>query len=113
LQVIPAELYAAARIDGAGRWNGFRFVTLPYLRATLALVLIYETIVAVATFDLVYVMTGGGPADATAIIGWDAHTGRFRLLNLGQGAALALILGALLLGLVLVYLRALRTEESV
>ena len=112
LQVIPAELYDAARIDGAGRWHGFRFVTLPYLKATLALVLIYETIVAVATFDLVYVMTGGGPADATAIIGWYAYTEIFRFLNLGHGAALAIILGGLLLGLVLVYLRALRAEEA-
>jgi multiple sugar transport system permease protein len=112
LQVIPPQLYDAARIDGGGRWDGFRFVTLPYLRATLALVLIYETIVAVATFDLVYVMTGGGPADATAIIGWYAYTEIFRFLNLGHGAALAIILGVLLLGLVLVYLRALRWEET-
>jgi multiple sugar transport system permease protein len=112
LQVIPREVYDAARIDGAGRWNGFRFVTLPYLRATLALVLIYETIVAVATFDLVYVMTGGGPADATAIIGWYAYTEIFRFLDLGHGAALALILAAILLGLVVIYLRALRAEET-
>jgi len=111
LQLIPRELYDAVRIDGAGRWGGFRFVTLPFLKATLALVLIYETIVAVATFDLVYVMTGGGPADATAIIGWYAYTEIFRFLNLGHGAALAIILGGLLLGLVLVYLRTLRSDE--
>jgi multiple sugar transport system permease protein len=112
LQVIPPQLYDAAHIDGAGRWNGFRFVTLPYLKATLALVLIYESIVAIATFDLVYVMTGGGPADATAIIGWYAYTEIFRFLNLGHGAALALILGVLLLGLVVVYLRVLRSEDT-
>lgn len=112
LQVIPAELYDAVRMDGAGRWNAFRFVTVPYLKATLALVLIYETIVAVATFDLVYVMTGGGPADATAIIGWYAYTEIFRFLNLGHGAALAIILGVLLLGLVMIYLRLLRSEEG-
>jgi multiple sugar transport system permease protein len=112
LQVIPPQLYDAAHIDGAGRWNGFRFVTLPYLKATLALVLIYESIVAIATFDLVYVMTGGGPADATAIIGWYAYTEIFRFLNLGHGAALAIMLGVLLLGLVMVYLRALRSDEG-
>jgi multiple sugar transport system permease protein len=112
LQIIPAELYDAVRMDGAGRWNAFRFVTVPYLKATLALVLIYETIVAVATFDLVYVMTGGGPADATAIIGWYAYTEIFRFLNLGHGAALAIILGVLLLGLVMIYLRLLRSEEA-
>jgi len=112
LQIIPAELYDAVRMDGAGRWNAFRFVTVPYLKATLALVLIYETIVAVATFDLVYVMTGGGPADATAIIGWYAYTEIFRFLNLGRGAALAIILGLLLLGLVMIYLRLLRSEEA-
>jgi multiple sugar transport system permease protein len=112
LQIIPAELYDAVRMDGAGRWNAFRFVTVPYLKATLALVLIYETIVAVATFDLVYVMTGGGPADATAIIGWYAYTEIFRFLNLGHGAALAIILGVLLFGLVMIYLRLLRSEEA-
>lgn len=112
LQLIPFELYDAAHIDGAGRWSAFRFVTLPYLRATLALVLIYETIVAIATFDLVYVMTGGGPADATAIIGWYAYTEIFRFLNLGHGAALAIILALLLLGMVILYLRALRWEET-
>ena len=112
LQVIPAEVYDAAHIDGAGRFKAFRFVTLPYLKATLALVLIYETIVAIATFDLVYVMTGGGPADATAIIGWYAYTEIFRFLNLGHGAALAIILGVVLLALVGVYLRALRADET-
>lgn len=111
LQVIPSAIYDAAHIDGAGRFKAFRFVTLPYLRATLALVLIYETIVAIATFDLVYVMTGGGPADATAIIGWYAYTEIFRFLNLGHGAALAIILAVLLLALVGVYLRVLRSEE--
>jgi len=112
LQVIPPALYDAAHIDGAGRWKAFRFVTLPYLKPTLGLVLIYETIVAIATFDLVYVMTGGGPADATAIIGWYAYTEIFRFLNLGHGAALALILGVMLLGLVMVYLRAFRSEDA-
>lgn len=112
LQVIPPALYDAAHIDGAGRWKAFRFVTLPYLKPTLALVLIYETIVAIATFDLVYVMTGGGPADATAIIGWYAYTEIFRFLNLGHGAALALILGVMLLALVMIYLRAFRSEDA-
>ncbi len=112
LQVIPPALYDAAHIDGAGRWKAFRFVTLPYLKPTLALVLIYETIVAIATFDLVYVMTGGGPADATAIIGWYAYTEIFRFLNLGHGAALALILGVMLLGLVMIYLRVFRSEDA-
>lgn len=111
LQVIPPALYDAAHIDGAGRWKAFRFVTLPYLKPTLALVLIYETIVAIATFDLVYVMTGGGPADATAIIGWYAYTEIFRFLNLGHGAALALILAVMLLALVMVYLRAFRSDD--
>jgi multiple sugar transport system permease protein len=57
-------------------------------------------------------MTGGGPADATAIIGWYAYTEIFRFLNLGRGAALAIILALLLLGMVILYLRALRWEET-
>jgi ABC-type sugar transport system permease subunit len=111
LQTIPRELYSAAKVDGGGQWSAFRHVTLPMLRPTLSVVLIYETIVAVVTFDLVYVMTGGGPGDATSLISWYAYSEVFKFVNLGHGAALAFLIAAALVVVILVYLRALRSEE--
>ncbi|HZV48860.1 MAG TPA: sugar ABC transporter permease [Candidatus Dormibacteraeota bacterium] len=112
LRAIPAETYGAARVDGAGWWAIFRHITLPLLRAPLLLVLIYETIVAAVTFDLVYIMTGGGPANATALVSWFAYTEVFKFVNLGNGSALAFLIAAALLVIILGYLRALRVESN-
>src|SRR5439155_131293 len=90
LQTISPDLYSAAAVDGAGRVAAFRRITMPLLRPTIVIVLIYETIVAATTFDLVYVMTGGGPADATSLISWYAYADDDRKLPLhlhGCGAA--------------------------
>jgi ABC-type sugar transport system permease subunit len=112
LQLIPAELYEAARIDGGGGWRIFRFVTLPLLRPILLIVVVYETMTAILTFDTIYVMTGGGPANSTALISWFAYAEIFKALNLGHGVALAIIIALITLVLIILYLRVLRTEES-
>jgi len=112
LQTIPTDLYNSAAVDGAGRVAAFRRITLPLLRPTIVIVLIYETIVAATTFDLVYVMTGGGPADATSLISWYAYAEVFKFLDLGAGAALAFLIALALVGVILLYLRVLRTEEQ-
>jgi ABC-type sugar transport system permease subunit len=112
LQTIPTDLYNSAAVDGAGRMAAFRRITLPLLRHTIVIVLIYETIVAATTFDLVYVMTGGGPADATSLISWYAYAEVFKFLDLGAGAALAFLIALALVGVILLYLRVLRTEEQ-
>jgi ABC-type sugar transport system permease subunit len=75
------------------------------------IVLIYETIVAATTFDLVYVMTGGGPADATSLISWFAYAEVFKFLDLGTGAALAFLIAVALVVVIVFYLRVLRTQE--
>ncbi|HCG02072.1 MAG TPA: sugar ABC transporter permease [Chloroflexi bacterium] len=111
LQTIPADLYSAASVDGAGPIAAFRRITLPLLRPTFVIVLIYETIVAATTFDLVYVMTGGGPADATSLISWYAYAEVFKFLDLGTGAALAFLIALALLTVIVLYLRVLRSEE--
>jgi multiple sugar transport system permease protein len=111
LQVIPPELYDAAKIDGGGAWGNFRYVTLPFLRPTLTVVLILETLVGFVTFDLVYVMTGGGPADATTLVAWYTYTEIFTHLNLGRGAALAFIIALLTLVMAVFYFWALRSED--
>ncbi len=111
LQAVPRDLYESAHIDGGGGWAAFRHITLPFLRPTLLILLILETVGGLVTFDLVYVMTGGGPGDATSLLAWFAYAEIFRFLDLGKGAALAFVIAALTLVLALVYVRLLRSEE--
>ncbi len=112
LQLIPTELYEAARIDGGSFWSTLRYVTLPILRPTILVVLVYETMMAILTFDVIYVLTGGGPGDATALISWFAYAEIYKNLNLGHGLALSIIIAVITLVLVLIYLRVLRPEEE-
>jgi multiple sugar transport system permease protein len=112
LQLIPKETYEAARIDGGGSWRIFRYITLPLLRPTLLVVLVYETMTAILTFDIIAVMTGGGPANGTALISWFAYAEIFKNLNLGHGSALAFIIALITLVLIILYLRVLRPEDE-
>jgi multiple sugar transport system permease protein len=113
LQLIPNELYESARIDGGGGWRLFRFITLPLLRPIMLVVIVYETMTAILTFDLIYVLTGGGPGDSTSLISWFAYAEIFKSLNLGHGVALAIIIALITLGLIFLYLRALKTDDLV
>lgn len=111
LQVIPHEIYDAVKIDGGGLWQTFRYITLPFLRPTLTVLLILETLTGFITFDLVYVMTGGGPGDSTTFLAWYTYVEIFTHLNLGRGAALAFIIAVLTLIMALFYFWALRSED--
>jgi multiple sugar transport system permease protein len=113
LQTIPPELGEAARLDRAGAWQRFRYVTLPLLKAPLLIVLVYETIVAVSVFDLVYVLTGGGPGSATTLFSWFTYTATFKYLNFGEGAALSFMMAAILLAVIVLYMRIVRVREEV
>ncbi len=111
LQAIPDELYDAARVDGAGAVGALRRITLPLVIPTTLVVVVYESMVAIVTFDLLYVMTGGGPAGTTSLISYYVYNRMFTSYNFGQGAALAVMLAASLIVFILVYLRLLRSEE--
>ena len=113
LQLIPKEFYEAAKIDGGSTLRVFRYVTLPLLRPILLVVLVYETMTAILTFDIVYVLTGGGPADSTSLISWFAYAEIFKSLNLGAGIALSIIIAAITLILIILYMRALKTEDTI
>jgi multiple sugar transport system permease protein len=91
LQVIPRELYQAARVDGAGRWDIFRQITLPLLKPTVLVVLIFRTLDAFRVFDAVYVLTGGGPANTTETISIYAYKILFQTLQFGYGSTLAIV----------------------
>ena len=111
LQTIPRELHEAAMIDGGSGLARFFRITIPYLKPILLIVCVYESMVGLATFDLLYVMTGGGPGDTTALISWYSYTETFSFLNFGHGAAVSIILALLLVGLITVYMRIIRVEE--
>jgi multiple sugar transport system permease protein len=113
LQLIPDELYDAARIDGGGGFRLFRFVTLPLLRPILLVVLVYETMTAILTFDIVYVLTGGGPGDSTSLISWFAYAEIYKFLNLGAGIALSIVIAVITLVLIILYMRALKTDNTI
>ncbi len=113
LQTIPPELGEAARLDRAGASQRFRYVTLPLLKAPLLIVLVYETIVAMSVFDLVYVLTGGGPGSATTLFSWFTYTATFKYLNFGEGAALSFMMAAILLAVIVIYMRIVRVREEV
>jgi multiple sugar transport system permease protein len=111
-QTIPDDVLDAAKVDGAGAWQRFRYVVFPLLKAPLLIVLVYETMISIAVFDLVYVLTGGGPGSATTLISWFAYAVTFKFLNLGQGAALSLLISAAILVLIVLYIRIVRLERE-
>lgn len=88
LQTVPGELYRAARIDGAGPIRRFTFITLPWIRDTVLVVVTLALINAFLAFALIFVLTGGGPGTSTTLLSWWGYTTAFRDLDLGQGAAI-------------------------
>ncbi|MFO7544190.1 MAG: sugar ABC transporter permease [Trueperaceae bacterium] len=101
LQGIPSELYEAARVDGANAFQRVRAVTLPLLRPVIAVTMVVKTVWALKEFDLIYVMTGGGPANATNVATFYTYLTTFKFLKFGYGAALAIII--VLFALVIAY----------
>ncbi|BAJ26466.1 MULTISPECIES: sugar ABC transporter permease [Kitasatospora] len=102
LQTIPTELYDAAAVDGAGGWTSFRHVTLPGLRPALLLTTVLSTIGTLQIFDEPYVLTRGGPDNATLTIGMYLYQNAFSYFDFGYASAIAYALAVLigLLGLV-------------
>jgi ABC-type sugar transport system permease subunit len=109
---IPAELWEAARMDGASRWQSFWRITLPMLRSALLVVLVVRTVEAFRVFDIIYVLTGGGPANGTLVISYVAYQETFRFFNLGRGAALSFLISLFVLGIALLYIRLLSDRRQ-
>jgi multiple sugar transport system permease protein len=89
LQSIPQELYEAARVDGAGRWQMFRRITVPLIRPGLAVAMVETLILSLNVFDQVYVLNGFAPGGASIMM--QTYQISFNNLNFGQGYALSLI----------------------
>jgi multiple sugar transport system permease protein len=105
LQTIPSDLHEAARVDGANVFQRFWYVTLPWLSHSLLLILITQTMVALRTFDIIYVLTGGGPGDATTVVAWLTYLTTFGSTDFGKGNAYAYIIALVTLTLSILYIR--------
>jgi ABC-type sugar transport system permease subunit len=107
LQSIDPGLYEAARIDGASAWQRFRWVTLPLLRPALLVAVVFRSLDALRVFDLIYVLTGGGPGTATEPIALYTFDTLFQRLRFGYGSALSMVVFVLAFLLALAYVRVL------
>jgi multiple sugar transport system permease protein len=110
LQTISASLYEAAQMDGASRWKQFVHVTVPMLKPTFFVALLFRTLDAFRVFDLIYVLTGGGPANSTESISIYAYKTMFAELDFGAGSALSVIVFACVLLISIVYVKLLGGE---
>ncbi len=96
LQSLPPEPFEAAQIDAAGAWRTFRYITLPMLPPVMVVCIVIRSIDGFGTFDIVWTITGGGPARATELFSIYAYVESFQFLNLGRGSAAAVI-GAIII----------------
>jgi multiple sugar transport system permease protein len=110
LVAIPREYYEAAHVDGASSWGRFRHVTLPLLKPVIAVVTLFSTIFTFSDFNIVYVLTRGGPINSTHLFATLAYQIGLNGGNLGQGAAISLFLFPMLALVVFLQLRYIRGE---
>ena len=97
LHSLPKEPYEAAQVDGASRWQIFRLVTLPLLKPLIIIALLLRVIDAFKTFDQVYILTGGGPGNATDLVCMFAYRTNFKIWNLGYGASVVIVIFIIIL----------------
>ncbi|MGO7368579.1 carbohydrate ABC transporter permease [Rhizobium ruizarguesonis] len=113
LQNVSQTLVEAARIDGAGRWKVFKYVTLPALRPTITIVLVLSVISSLKAFDIVYGLTGGGPAQSTQMLALWAFTQAMQIFDFGRGAAISVVLLLITMAVVIPYLKWTQKHEEV
>jgi len=112
LQQISKEIYEAAEVDGANAWARFRYITFPALFPATITVLLMRGTEIFRAFDVVYVMTGGGPGRSTEVLGMMLYKTAFSEGNLGMAAALALVIGVIGMLLGMLFIRMIRTDQG-
>ena len=112
LTVLPDEPFEAAAIDGAGVWDAFRYLTLPLLQPVILVTLIFRTMNAFTSFDVIYVLTGGAPGTGTEILNLFLYRYAFKAFEIGQAGAVAVAM-ALITALIGVILIRLMSREQV
>ena len=111
LQLIPQEIRDAARIDGAGWWQEFLNVTMPQLRFVTIIFVVLRFIWSFNAFDLVYLLTGGGPANATMVLPVQIYIEAFRTFDVGTASALGTVMALSLIIFTVVFLRVATAQE--
>ena len=113
LQTVPKDLYEAATLDGAGVWNRFWRITLPAILGPLSVALVLRTIEAFKVFDIIYVMTRGGPASSTKTVSFYVYQEAFAYMRVGSGASYALIVVLISACLIAGYMYLIRKQGEV
>ena len=105
LQGLPSEPLEAAKVDGAGRWNSFRYITLPMLRPLITVALLIRIIYSLQIFDTIMILTQGGPGFATEVFNVHLYKTMFRFFDVGYGSALSIVMLTITLSLCLIFYR--------
>jgi len=111
LQSVSPELYEAAELDGAGAWQRFRSITVPLVGPSTFFLLVLNVIASFQVFDLVFVLTGGGPGYSTSVLGTYAYRNGFQIREQGYGAALGVVILVVTLAFTVVQWRTNRTRD--
>lgn len=111
LQSIPQELYEASLIDGATKWQSFRYITVPSIRPVITTVLILDTIWWFKHFTIIWIMTGGGPGNDTTTISIEIYKQAFQYFNFGKAAAMSVVVFAICFLITVLYRRVLDHDE--
>lgn len=111
LLTIPPDLYEAAQVDGASGWRSFARITWPLVRPILLVTLLFRTLDALRAFDIMFVLTGGGPAGSTESLTVYAYRALFQTLQVGFGSAIGAVVFALVMLVAALYLRGLARAE--
>jgi ABC-type sugar transport system permease subunit len=112
LATLPPDLDEAAAVDGANAWQRFTKIRLPLLRSAILVALVIRTVEAFRVFDIIYVITAGGPAFGTVTISYLTYLETFSFGHIGRGAALAFLISAFTLAMAIIYIRFLYRPED-
>lgn len=110
-QAIPLELYEVAKVDGASSWQTFRYITLPLLKYAISLVLLIRTIEAFKMFDVLYVMTEGGPGRSTELLNMLGYKLAFSFFRMGGASAFSILVFCIVMGISYFYIKFIMTAE--
>ncbi len=111
LQTISNSYYEASKVDGANIFQRFFRITLPFLKPAMLVALVLRTMEAFKVFDIIYIMTKGGPANGTQVITYYTYLTSFQYVKFGYGSALSYLISVVILLLALFYIKVFRTEE--
>jgi multiple sugar transport system permease protein len=112
LQTIPVPVYEAARIDGASAWGRFRYITLPLMRGPSLIVLTLSVIYTLNVFEIILIITGGGPGAATSVVTYYAYQQGFNFFKLGPASAVTVLVFLVLAVISAIYIRLLHSSEK-